>query len=203
MWGLIKNIILVGLVGLASFPILYLTFMFLAGQLRIEKGPKGPETKEEVQILKYSPIQDSMSIVNSKTYESMLEQEKRLDAIQRQLEKKEERIQLLDRELKEKTEAIERARLDIQAVVKNSEDLEQKRIESLARIYGSMRPEEAATILETLPDELIIAILRAIDEDRQKAKILERMETQRAGRISKLMGADVFSKKTAKQKPDS
>ena len=153
--------------------------------------------------MKYSPIQDSMAVVNSKTYESLLEQEKRLAGIERMLEKKEDRIRMADKELLEKAASIERARQEIQSVVKNSEDLELKRIESLARIYASMRPEEAATILETLPDDLIIAILRAINEDRQKAKILERMETGRAGRISKLMGAEIFTKKSAKQKPDS
>lgn len=203
MWILIKNVLMIGLIGLASFPLLYIAFMFMAGQLRIEKGPKSVEAKEELQVMKYSPIQDSMAVVNSKTYESLLEQEKRLEAMERMLEKKEDRIRLADKELLEKAASIERAKQEIQNVVKGSEDLEQKRIESLARIYASMRPEEAATILETLPDELIIAILKAINEDRQKAKILERMETSRAGRISKLMGAEIFTNKTAKQKPDS
>ena len=36
-----------------------------------------------------------------------------------------------------------------------------------------MRPEEAARILETLDDDLLINILGAMGDDRQKAKIID------------------------------
>jgi flagellar motility protein MotE (MotC chaperone) len=195
MVDLIKKILLVGGIGIVTFPIIYITMMIMDGQLRIEKGSKKPELKEEVEVMKYSPVQDSLSVVNSKTYESLLLQEKRLESEKRRLSKQEERIQLLDKELAEKAQIIEKSRKDIELVVKNNESLEEKRIRALAKIYAAMRPDEAAPILETLPDKLIVTIFKGITEDRQKAKILEKMDRKRAGQISKLMGEPVYTKK--------
>lgn len=53
----------------------------------------------------------------------------------------------------------------------------------LAKIYGSMRPEEAAPILEKLGDEQIIEILLGMQQ-RQAAKILTKIDQSVAARIS-------------------
>ena len=94
---------------------------------------------------------------------------------------------------------IEASKKEIEQIVKSSETLEQRRIISLARIYASMRADEAAPILETLPDKLVIAIIKAISEDRQKAKIMEFMDKKRAGRISELMGASILSREKSEK----
>lgn len=198
MMNLIKKILLVGGIGIVAFPILLIALMFAQGVLHVAKGPKQVEKKEEVEVLKYSPIQDSMAVVHSKTYQSLLAQEVRLNAQKRTLGKKEEQIQVLEKELEEKAKAIEAERRRIEEIVKSSHTLEEKRIKALAQIYGAMRPEEAAPLMETLPDQLAIAILKAIDEDTQKAKIIEKMSIEKASRISKIMGASIFAKKVFK-----
>jgi flagellar motility protein MotE (MotC chaperone) len=205
MWGMIKYVLIVGAAGLLGFPIAYIAIMFFEGQLRIEKGSQAPKVKEEAQVLKYSPIQDSMAVVHSKIYQSMLLEQERLEQGKRQNAKEQDRIALLSRELEEKAQKIQNSKKEIEQIVKTSETLEQRRIQSLAKIYASMRPDEAAPILETLPDRLIIAILKSIGEDRQKAKIMERMDKKRAGRISELMGASVLTKEKVNKsaKPDS
>lgn len=195
MIDLIKKVLLVSIIGLVSFPILYLSFMFGSGQLRIEKGTAAKVEEKEVEYLDYSPLQDSLSAVYSKTYQSMVEQQKRIQQEKRRLKTREERMLLMDAELEKKAKEIDTRKQQLERIVKSSESLEDKRIKALARIYGSMRPDEAAPILETLPDKLIISILKGIGEDRQKAKILEKMNRERAGRISKQMGSAVLKRK--------
>lgn len=195
MAGLIKKALMISIVGFLSFPVLYIVLMFATGQMRIEKGPKKPDDRAKVEVLKYSPIQDSLAAIHSKTFEGLVAQQKRLEAKQRQLAKREERILLLDKQLAEKEKAIEETREKIEEIVKNSQVLENKRIRALAKIYSSMRAGEAAPILESLPEHLSVAIMRAIGEDRQKAKILEKMDREKAGRISKAMGAPILDKK--------
>jgi flagellar motility protein MotE (MotC chaperone) len=57
-----------------------------------------------------------------------------------------------------------------------------------------MRPEEAARILETLDDDLLINILGAMGDDRQKAKILSVLSPDKASRVSKKIGKPLKSK---------
>ena len=66
-----------------------------------------------------------------------------------------------------------------------------KRIKQLAKVYGAMRANEAAQILETLDDNLLIKIINAISDDRQKAKIMAGLSKSKAARISKKMGKAV------------
>ena len=76
----------------------------------------------------------------------------------------------------------------LEKLVAESNELEQKRIKQLARVYAAMRPREAALILETLEDALLIRILRAINDDRQKGKIVASLSREKAARISRKMG---------------
>ncbi len=51
-----------------------------------------------------------------------------------------------------------------------------------------MRPNEAAAILETLKDDLVIKIFKAMGDARQKGKILSNLSNQKASVITKKMG---------------
>lgn len=61
-----------------------------------------------------------------------------------------------------------------------------KNISHLARLYGSMKAEEAVLIMEELDDELNVTILRKM-EDEQAAKILSVMNPQRAAKLSRML----------------
>lgn len=61
-----------------------------------------------------------------------------------------------------------------------------KNISRLARLYGNMKPEEAAPIMKELDDDLVVTLLRKM-EDEQAAKILSAMEPQRAARLTRLL----------------
>jgi flagellar protein FlbB len=79
-------------------------------------------------------------------------------------------------------------RKKLEKLVSQSDELDKKRIKQLAKVYSAMRPEEAATIIETLDDNLVITILTSMGDDRQKAKILSLISKEKATRISKKIG---------------
>ncbi len=194
MADLIKKTLIVGIIGIIFFPVIFLTFMFVDGQLRIEKGKITPDS-DNLKVEKYSPIQDSMAVINSKIFQANILQEERLKREKKQILAREKRLQILQEELEKTASQIEKDKSKIKKLVKTSRVGEQKRIKALSKIYGSMRAAEAAPILETLSDELVISILNAITENRQKAKILEKMNTAKASRISKIMGMPILKDK--------
>ncbi|MBP2640105.1 MAG: hypothetical protein H6Q66_1056 [Firmicutes bacterium] len=61
-----------------------------------------------------------------------------------------------------------------------------KRISKLARLYGSMKPEEAVPILSKLDDEIILSILGKMEEE-QVAKLLPLFDAQKAASLTQMM----------------
>lgn len=67
---------------------------------------------------------------------------------------------------------------DIKSAVKSNN------ISKVSRVYSDMKPEEAVGIFNGLDDQTVVALLQKMNED-QAAKILARMDAQRAGILSK------------------
>jgi flagellar motility protein MotE (MotC chaperone) len=51
-----------------------------------------------------------------------------------------------------------------------------------------MKPLEAAQIIETMPDNYASKLLNAMSDDRQKAKILSALSTEKAARVTERLG---------------
>lgn len=75
---------------------------------------------------------------------------------------------------------------EIAAAMEKAKAEEAKNISRLARLYASMKPEEAEPIMRELDDELAVTILKKM-EDEQAAGILIAMEPQRAAKLTRLL----------------
>jgi hypothetical protein len=75
---------------------------------------------------------------------------------------------------------------DIAKLAKQKQAQETKKISKLARLYGSMKPEEAIPILTQLDDATIVAVLNKMEED-QAGKILAGFDPAKAAEISQAM----------------
>lgn len=71
-----------------------------------------------------------------------------------------------------------------QAKIKQQE--EAKRISKLARLYGTMKPDEAVPILNQMDDDTVLVILSKMD-DEQVAKIMALLDNRRAAILSQSM----------------
>lgn len=61
-----------------------------------------------------------------------------------------------------------------------------KRVSRLARLYGEMKPANAAAVMKALDDETVLSIFSKMEDD-QVAKILSVFETERAARLTEDM----------------
>jgi flagellar motility protein MotE (MotC chaperone) len=167
--------------------------MLMTGGARIEfNQPKKDERKDQqVKLIKLDAKRDSLAASQSQTFMAVEQQKADLSKEKQQLVEQQQRITMVQQEL-EKTRAglaVEREKLE--KLVSQSDDLDKKRIKQLAKVYGAMRAEEAARILETLDDGLCVDILASISDDRQKAKILTALSPDKAARVSKKISAPI------------
>jgi flagellar motility protein MotE (MotC chaperone) len=149
------------------------------------------ETKEEVDAIKWNHKQDSMMIEHSKSLQALEFQRAELQKKAADVKENEERLLSLQQEVANRNNDLQKTRAQIEALVNKSADMEDRRLKQLAGVYASMRAEEAAPILYTLKDAMIVSIMERITDNRQKAKLMAafgNIDKERAGAISRLMG---------------
>lgn len=186
----LKDYIAIAVVTVVTFPLLYIVMLFITGSARVEFGPlKEDETKKEkVQLMKQSARKDSLAAINSKTFQALQQERSVLEKERQRLREQQERIDLLQSELEAQQKKLAEEREKMESLVSKSDSLSGKKIKDLAKMYGAMRPSEAASILSTLEERLAARIIRSINDDRQKAKILSSFSRDKAARISKIIG---------------
>jgi flagellar motility protein MotE (MotC chaperone) len=164
--------------------------MLLAtGNARIEfNKPRDKKDERQVKLVAMSARKDSLAQAQSHMFFALGKQKADLEAEKKRAAEEAERMALVREELEKERASLTEERKKLEKLIGQSDELEQKRIKQLGKVYAAMRPEEAAHILETLDDELLIKILGAMGDDRQKAKVIAAIPLEKATRISKKIG---------------
>jgi hypothetical protein len=102
-----------------------------------------------------------------------------LDAREREIASKEERLALYEKDVTAKVVSLEEIEKRLSARAKAATQAVDAAAESLAKIYGTMKPEAAAPILDRLDDPTVLTIFRRMKE-KQVGEILPLMTRERA-----------------------
>ena len=185
----LKQLIIILASLTVSFPVIYLLMLFATGNARIEfSKPKEKMEARELRLITLNARKDSLAALHSKTFFALEKQKADLEAEKKRMNEERERMLMVQQELERTRNELTEERKKLEKLIGQNDELDQKRIKQLAKVYGAMRPEEAARILETLDDDLLIKILTSMGDDRQKAKILSTISGEKATRISKKIG---------------
>ena len=186
----LKEIIIVAAVGIFSFPILYAIVLIANGIIRIEYGvPKeAVEEEKKIQAFKRTEKTDSILVTQSRTFQALQNEKTEIEGERQRLKDQQSRMDIVQKDLEEKQLSMSKERSKLESLVSKSDSLDNKKYKNQAKVYMAMKPLEAAQILETLPDEQAVKILNAMNDDRQKAKILAALSTDKAVRITSELG---------------
>ena len=187
----LKEIIIIAAVMVCSFPISYLLMLFATGNARLElTKPKAKDENEEQKLktVSRSAKVDSLEVAHSSSYLALEQERSQMAEKRSALADDEQRVQLIKTELEQKTADLVAERKKIEKLIGQSDELDKKRIQQLAKVYSAMRATEAARILETLDDALLSKILMSMNDDRQKAKILSALSPEKAAQLSRRIG---------------
>ena len=111
--------------------------------------------------------------------EALEHRQAELDAREREVASKEERLALYEKDVTAKVASLEEIEKRLSARAKAATQAVDAAAESLAKIYGTMKPEAAAPILDRLDDPTVLTIFRRMKE-KQVGEILPLMTRERA-----------------------
>ena len=100
-----------------------------------------------------------------------------------QLRQKEEYLSKLEQETERKLKELIAIQKEIQAYRLEKEDAQNGKIRSLAKIYGTMKPKDAAKLLENLDEQLVVNVISTMTPD-EAGNILGNMDIKKAAKIS-------------------
>lgn len=189
----LRDIIIICVTAVLSFPVIYLVLLLVTGVARIELGqPKKDMTKErELKVMRLSAQRDSLAASQSQTFQAMEQEKADIEKQRAMLASQQDQVKIAQEEMEKTKVELGAEREKLEKLVGETDSLDKKRIKQLAKVYSAMRPEEASRILETLDDNLCVNILSNMGDDRQKAKILSALSPEKASRVSKRISAPI------------
>jgi len=110
--------------------------------------------------------------------------EKELREREEELMRNEERLNTVRADIEARLSELKAEHERIAALVSKIEEINDQRNKKIVKIYESMSPEEAASRLEKLDDEMAVMIL-ALMSERKAAKVLSFVDVSRSAKLSR------------------
>lgn len=160
------------------------------GTPKVPENAAGLADKERAD--KATPETDPLrtaksSIPSSAETLSFLEQrELELKRKEQSLQEQEKHLLQMQKEVEEKLQELITIQKDIQTFRNEKAETKNASIRSLAQIYGTMKPKEAAKLLENMDEKLVVSLLSTMKAN-EAAEILSIMDFKKAAKISEAL----------------
>jgi flagellar motility protein MotE (MotC chaperone) len=197
----LKDLLGISLVSVFLFPVVLIGIMLAAGVVHLEAGDgKDKERLKPVFTGEDQAKQEEAEAKQLKAFKALEQKEKELNAREAEVNRETERLENLKLETVQAKDQIAEERRRIEEAVGKSAEAQDKQIAALAEVYGGMRPEEAAPILLSLDNAMVVRIMKKIPEARATSKLmaaLAALDVKRAAAITTLMGGKGKAPKAA------
>ncbi len=197
------QLITVSFLGLAlSFYILFYTDEFLSQLNRIElsfstshaqdgaKNSSLPIKKgQEISTLPVGGVSglsadvDELTMKNSSVYKALKDKQGALEKKERDLARLEEDLQLQRVEIEKQLLELKEMRRTISSKLDSKVIADQESVDKLVGVYSNMKPQNAATIISQLDEQLAVKVLGKM-KPQNAAAVLNFMEPQKAQTLS-------------------
>lgn len=115
--------------------------------------------------------------------QSLSQRREELEQRARDIDQREILLKAAEQRIDQKIAELERLQASIEALLVEHDEQSEAQLQSLVRIYESMKPKEAARIFEELDMEVLLEVLERMKE-RKTAPILAQMDPRRAKAVT-------------------
>ena len=106
-----------------------------------------------------------------------------LDRRSREMDDREKLLQAVELRIIERTKSLKKIEATIEAALKERDRREKAQLDSLVKMYSSMKPKEAAQIFNSLEDKILLSIVENMKEKKMGA-ILAKMNLDKAKKLT-------------------
>lgn len=119
-------------------------------------------------------------------YKDLSKRREELDKREKDLATREALLEAGKKELDQKLQEMTVVRNQIEGLLQDQSEQEKARVQSLVKIYETMKAKEAAAVFNTLDMDILIRILQNMSE-RKTAPILAQMDPERVQQVTTLL----------------
>jgi flagellar motility protein MotE (MotC chaperone) len=130
--------------------------------------------------------QDFMSASEIEVLSSLTKRREELDKREAELDMRDKLLQATEQRLDQKLTEIKALDTQIQAAVRTLDDKQSKQIASLVKVYETMKPKDAAQIMQDLDKNILLEVAARIKESKM-APILAAMDPAKARDITVML----------------
>ncbi len=156
--------------------------------------PKDESKKEDVEIVdskkakspKWKDASDAdigLAGVKFELFKDLSKRRDMLDAQEKDINNREALLKAAEQELARKYQELSKLRNEIEGLLKSQSEEEDKRINSLVKIYEGMKPKDSARIFDTLDLDVLLAVISRMSE-RKVSPVLAAMNPERVRTIT-------------------
>jgi flagellar motility protein MotE (MotC chaperone) len=146
-------------------------------------APSAPK-KEEWKAS--DDLDDEYSDVKMELFTDLSKRRKDLEGKEKELVMREALLKAAQAELEQKTNELTNIKTDIETLLKQQTEQEDKRIASLVKIYEGMKAKDAAKIFNSLDMDVLLQVITKMSE-RKSAPIIAAMDEQKARDVTILL----------------
>lgn len=119
-------------------------------------------------------------------FNKLNDRKKELDLREAELNKLEEELQKQRSALDEKIKQLETMRAQISQTLKTRVANDQQKVDKLVEFYSTMKPQQAAKVIETLNEDLAVEVLDKMKK-KNAAEIMNALDAKKSRRLSELL----------------
>ncbi len=132
-----------------------------------------------------------------KVLESLFDYREKLKQKAKEVIKREDQLKIVEERIQQQLKELKRIQGEISGLIDKHDQQEEKKFMLMVKIYETMKPDQAAQIFNTLPEERVLGLLNRMKESKS-APILASMNPSQASHITD----QLLSKKELKSKSE-
>jgi flagellar motility protein MotE (MotC chaperone) len=145
-----------------------------------EAAPESPRPEADRHAI---PEEDMFTEAEIETLEDLAARREELDRRERELETRDALLQAAEKRIDEKVAELKALKAQIERLVAQYDEEEQAKLQSLVKIYESMKPKDAARIFGELEMDILLDVVERMREQKA-APILARMDPTKAKTVT-------------------
>lgn len=155
--------------------------------------PKSKETEELDTVLERSDNTPGMVDPNSpktsftqseiQILQELAERREALDIRSREIDRKAIQLKVAEDEINKKLVQLQEYEQKLKKLINDFDEKEKQKIDSLVKLYSTMKPKDAARIFDTLDIDITVALLKRM-KPSSSASILSMMKAEKAKAVT-------------------